>query len=303
MSRAPSLEHCIVGIEPRRDNIKAGLERSLMLVTALAPKNWLRRAARSPDSAQEIGTTLQGRSTQTGLVTLRRSSTPSCGRTDMIHPKITLNEFNDAGDTRRERTGEFVQRLFEIPDRNPEDFGARCDRSRRKKVALTPYEQGNTNPAAGSDSTDTAVRDCGLVKAGWIQNAKRYVEHHRRPVSRHTRSSRRPATSTERLRASTVVWKLGQDDKNTEPPETVIEDAVGQKTSVTFEEAEDQAREEIRQYLRQTEPLRVSRASRRLVDSDGLSRFVDSATGQGWWGRHHCASDALGTKAPRIKVR
>jgi len=24
-------EHCIVGIEPRRDNIKAGLERSLML--------------------------------------------------------------------------------------------------------------------------------------------------------------------------------------------------------------------------------------------------------------------------------
>ncbi|MBV8593586.1 MAG: class II fumarate hydratase, partial [Caulobacteraceae bacterium] len=30
-------EHCVVGIEPRLDNIKAGLERSLMLVTALAP--------------------------------------------------------------------------------------------------------------------------------------------------------------------------------------------------------------------------------------------------------------------------
>ena len=30
-------EHCIVGIEPRRDNIQAGLNRSLMLVTALTP--------------------------------------------------------------------------------------------------------------------------------------------------------------------------------------------------------------------------------------------------------------------------
>ncbi|MBV9549366.1 MAG: class II fumarate hydratase, partial [Alphaproteobacteria bacterium] len=31
-------DNCVVGIEPRLDNIKAGLERSLMLVTALAPK-------------------------------------------------------------------------------------------------------------------------------------------------------------------------------------------------------------------------------------------------------------------------
>src|SRR6201999_3971611 len=31
-------EHCVAGIEPRLDNIKAGLNRSLMLVTALAPK-------------------------------------------------------------------------------------------------------------------------------------------------------------------------------------------------------------------------------------------------------------------------
>src|SRR6185437_9721176 len=30
-------EHCVTGLEPRLDNIKASLERSLMLVTALAP--------------------------------------------------------------------------------------------------------------------------------------------------------------------------------------------------------------------------------------------------------------------------
>ena len=36
-------DNCVVGIEPRRDNIRAALERSLMLVTALAPRDRLRR--------------------------------------------------------------------------------------------------------------------------------------------------------------------------------------------------------------------------------------------------------------------
>ncbi len=39
-------DNCVVGIEPRLDNIKAGLERSLMLVTALAPKYGYDRAAK-----------------------------------------------------------------------------------------------------------------------------------------------------------------------------------------------------------------------------------------------------------------
>ena len=41
-------EHCVVGIEPRLDNIKAGVERSLMLVTALAPHIGTTRRRRSP---------------------------------------------------------------------------------------------------------------------------------------------------------------------------------------------------------------------------------------------------------------
>ena len=36
-------DNCVVGIEAREDNIKAGLDRSLMLVTALAPKIRLRQ--------------------------------------------------------------------------------------------------------------------------------------------------------------------------------------------------------------------------------------------------------------------
>src|SRR3954452_917004 len=50
-------ENCVVGIEPRRDNIKAGVERSLMLVTALAPKIGYDKAAEIAKTAHQRGTT------------------------------------------------------------------------------------------------------------------------------------------------------------------------------------------------------------------------------------------------------
>ncbi len=62
-------EHCIVGIEPRLDNIKAGLERSLMLVTALAPKIGYDAAAKIAKTAHKNGTTLKEEALKTGLVT------------------------------------------------------------------------------------------------------------------------------------------------------------------------------------------------------------------------------------------
>jgi fumarate hydratase, class II len=61
-------EHCVVGIEARQDNIKAGLERSLMLVTALAPKIGYDNAARIAKTAHKNGTTLREEALKTGLV-------------------------------------------------------------------------------------------------------------------------------------------------------------------------------------------------------------------------------------------
>src|SRR5580700_9314297 len=48
-------EHCVVGIEPRVDNIKAALDRSLMLITALAPKIGYEEAAKIAKAAQKNG--------------------------------------------------------------------------------------------------------------------------------------------------------------------------------------------------------------------------------------------------------
>jgi fumarate hydratase class II len=61
-------EHCIVGIEPRRDVIKANLDRSLMLVTALAPTIGYDKAAEIAKAAHKNGTTLKEEAVRLGYV-------------------------------------------------------------------------------------------------------------------------------------------------------------------------------------------------------------------------------------------
>ena len=62
-------EHCVVGIQPREDNIKAALERSLMLVTALAPTIGYDNAAKIAKTAHKNGTTLREDAVGGGYVT------------------------------------------------------------------------------------------------------------------------------------------------------------------------------------------------------------------------------------------
>jgi len=78
-------DNCVTGIEAREDNIRAGLERSLMLVTALAPKIGYDNAAKIAKAALRNGTTLREEAVKGGYVTAEdfdRLVRPE----DMIHP-------------------------------------------------------------------------------------------------------------------------------------------------------------------------------------------------------------------------
>ncbi len=78
-------DNCVVGIEAREDNIKAALDRSLMLVTALAPTIGYDNAAKIAKTAHRNGTTLREEALATGLVTeadYERLVRPE----DMTHP-------------------------------------------------------------------------------------------------------------------------------------------------------------------------------------------------------------------------
>ncbi|MEO3386418.1 class II fumarate hydratase [Mesorhizobium sp. CAU 1741] len=61
-------DNCVVGIVAREDNIEAALNRSLMLVTALAPKIGYDNAAKIAKTAHKNGTTLREEALATGLV-------------------------------------------------------------------------------------------------------------------------------------------------------------------------------------------------------------------------------------------
>ena len=79
-------DNCVVGIEPRLDNIKAGLDRSLMLVTALAPKIGYDNAAKIAKTAHKNGTTLKDEAVGGGYVTAEEFDAVVRPE-DMIGPK------------------------------------------------------------------------------------------------------------------------------------------------------------------------------------------------------------------------
>jgi fumarate hydratase, class II len=61
-------EHCVTGIRADESRIRELMERSLMLVTALAPKIGYDNAAKVAKSAHQRGTTLKEEATRLGLV-------------------------------------------------------------------------------------------------------------------------------------------------------------------------------------------------------------------------------------------
>jgi fumarate hydratase class II len=62
-------EHCVRGIEPNRERISQQLERSLMLVTALAPHIGYDKAAEIAKKAHKEGSTLRAAAAALGYVT------------------------------------------------------------------------------------------------------------------------------------------------------------------------------------------------------------------------------------------
>jgi fumarate hydratase class II len=62
-------DNCVTGIQAREDNIKANLDRSLMLVTALAPVIGYDNAAKIAKTAHKNGTTLREEAVGGGYVT------------------------------------------------------------------------------------------------------------------------------------------------------------------------------------------------------------------------------------------
>lgn len=205
----------------------------------------------------------------------------------------------------RQRTGELLQTLFAILAKEPEGLQASEALSRlAHSVPLTDYEAGEY--PGGGRRFDKIVRfatiDC--VKAGWLLKHK--------GVWRLTDLG---ATALQKYKDPVVFykeavrlyrqWKLsqGKPDAGLAADSTEIASDAVEKTSVTFEEADEQAWQEIRTYLGAMNPFEFQELVADLLR--GMGYHVPWVAPQGKDGGVDILAftDALGAQGPRIKVQ
>jgi restriction system protein len=205
----------------------------------------------------------------------------------------------------RRRTGEFLRKLFDLLIPLPEGLPAHeALASLKQQVKLTEYEKGFYE--SGAQRFDKIVRfatiDC--VKAGWLLKQKG-----RWSVTEEGKKAHATFTDPEAFYRRAVKlyheWKASQPGAEPEPVEPIdeIEGTTGKAISITFEQAEEQAWQEIEKYLREMKPydfqdlvaalLRAMNYHVSWVAPPGKDGGIDIMA----W------SDPLGTRPPRIKVQ
>jgi restriction system protein len=207
-------------------------------------------------------------------------------------------------DTSRERTGEFVQKLFELLIANPDGLQASdALEALSKKVTLTPYESGQYD-SGGGNRFDKIVRfatvDC--AKAGWMLKQNGTWSITESGIAAY-KKFKAPGDLYREAARLYRVWKLGQGEKTADLSDASLEESSDKKTSVTFEEAEEQARREVQQYLGKMNPYDFQKLVAELMEAMGYHVSWNAPPGKDGGVDIIAHPDALGTKSPRIKVQ
>ncbi|WP_322062576.1 restriction endonuclease [Paraburkholderia sp. J63] len=206
-------------------------------------------------------------------------------------------------DVTRRRTGELLRELFAILLAHPEGLAARTALlSLEQNVTLTDYETGEYD--SGGRRFEKIVRfatvDC--VKAGWLVKNKGIwlVTEEGRDAYENLRDSE---TFYRRAVKLYQEWKATQPDSEPNTPEEPEDNSSGKAASITLEEAEEQAWDEIAQYLHQMNPYDFQSLVADLLRAMGY--YVDWEAPPGKDGGLDILAwpDPLGTKPPRIKVQ
>lgn len=203
--------------------------------------------------------------------------------------------------TSRRRTGELLRVLFEVLSKYPEGLQAReAIRLSADRVTLSDYEAGTYED--GSRRFDKIIRfatvDC--VKAGWLVKQKgrwHVTDEGRTAFSRFPESE---AFYKEAVRLYNI-WKKAQPDAESN---TAEEDGEPEKeTTITFEQAEEQAWGEVQGHLRSMPPFEFQELVASLLRAMGYYVSWIAPPGKDGGIDILAWSDPLGTRPPRIKVQ
>ncbi|MFY9619658.1 MAG: restriction endonuclease [Pyrinomonadaceae bacterium] len=206
-------------------------------------------------------------------------------------------------DVTRRRTGEMLRTLFEFLMPMPEGMQARDALAElEKRLTLTPYEQGEYDSGGRRFEKIVRFSTVDLVKAGWL-----HKEKGRWTVTDEGKRAYQTLTDPEAFYKEAVrlfhQWKASQPE-DLEPSDSKAEEETPAKAAtITLETAEEQAWQEIDQYLRGINPYEYQEIVASLLRAMGYHISWIAPPGKDGGIDILAASDPLGTKPPRIKVQ
>jgi restriction system protein len=204
------------------------------------------------------------------------------------------------------RTGELLRKLFQILLEQPEGLRGRDALARLKeRVKMTEYEKGSYESTGGLRFDKIVLfATVDASKAGWLIKDKgqwTVTEQGKEALEQYLD----PKEFYRRAKELYAEWRK-REPKVSGPEETDIgeDDADGDKsTAVVFEQAQDQARTGIDQYLRAMPPFKFQDLVAGLLQAMGHHVAWVAPPGKDGGIDILAFGDALGIRPPRIKVQ
>jgi restriction system protein len=202
------------------------------------------------------------------------------------------------------RYGEFLRKLFELLAKQPDGMLARdAIKALESHFTLTDYENGEYE--SGGRRFDKVIRFATLdtVKAGWlVKNKGRWTLTDEGRAALATYKD--PEAFAKRALQLYNEWRKSQpatDAEDAEPEDG--EKATEKQVSVTFEQAEEQAWDEIASYLQGMPPYEFQELVASLLRAMTYHVSWIAPPGKDGGTDILAWSDPLGTRPPRIKVQ
>jgi restriction system protein len=199
----------------------------------------------------------------------------------------------------RERTGLLLQTLFRVLVAHPDGIAARdALEAVAGKITLTDHEAGEYE--TGGRRFDKILRFATVdaVKAGWMTKSKGIWS-----ITDAGAEALKAYPKPEEFykEASRLYWKWRRSNPVEIEPEE--ESADERSSTITFEEAEEQAWKEIANFLENIDPYDLQDLVASLLEAMGYHVNWVSPRGKDAGLDIVAYSDPLGTKPPRIKVQ
>jgi restriction system protein len=204
----------------------------------------------------------------------------------------------------QQRYGEFLRTLFDLLAKQSDGMLARdAIHALQSRFTLTDYENGEYE--SGGRRFDKIIRFATVdtVKAGWmVKNKGRWTLTDEGRTALATYKD--PETFAKKALQLYNEWRKSQpstDAESTEPEDN--EKATDKQVSVTFEQAEEQAWNEIASYLQIMPPYEFQELVASLLRAMTYHVSWIAPPGKDGGTDILAWSDPLGTRPPRIKVQ